>query len=149
MGSRFHTVEALSWIYRGARLAGRRDNIDSCGQHPRRRWRPPAYLVSTVDRRPTLRHAMPSHGVPSIASATGPRNQTERFQASAGSDGSHYAHAGVPSACILGRNLRSKNGWFTGFYNSQHVSHFAAFFIDARAQISVVESRSIARTPWT
>lgn len=43
----------------------------------------------------------------------------------------------------LGRNLRSKTRWFTGFCNSHHVSHFATFFIDARAEISVAESHSI------
>ncbi|KAL2453159.1 Regulator of rDNA transcription protein 15 [Abeliophyllum distichum] len=41
----------------------------------------------------------------------------------------------------FGRNLRSKTRWFTGFCNSHQVSHFAAFFIDARAEISVAESR--------
>ena len=43
----------------------------------------------------------------------------------------------------LGRNLRSKTRWFTGFCNSHQVSHFATFFIDARAEISVAESRMI------
>ncbi|CAN1851797.1 hypothetical protein LINPERHAP1_LOCUS40357, partial [Linum perenne] len=38
------------------------------------------------------------------------------------------------------RNLRSKTRWFTGFCNSHQVSHFATFFIDARAEISVAES---------
>jgi hypothetical protein len=41
----------------------------------------------------------------------------------------------------LGRNLRSKTRWFAGFCNSHQVSHFATFFIDARAKISVAESR--------
>ncbi|WZY71977.1 hypothetical protein YC2023_004217 [Brassica napus] len=41
----------------------------------------------------------------------------------------------------LGRNLRSKTRWFTGLCNSHQVSHFATFFIDARAEISVAESR--------
>jgi hypothetical protein len=41
----------------------------------------------------------------------------------------------------LGRNLRSKTRWFVGFCNSHQVSHFAMFFIDARAEISVAESR--------
>jgi hypothetical protein len=41
----------------------------------------------------------------------------------------------------FGRNLRSKTRWFTGFCNSHQVSHFATFFIDARAGISVAESR--------
>ncbi|KAA3447108.1 cytochrome P450 like_TBP [Gossypium australe] len=31
--------------------------------------------------------------------------------------------------------------WFTGFCNSHQVSHFATFFIDARAEISVAESQ--------
>ncbi|KAK4380471.1 hypothetical protein RND71_002333 [Anisodus tanguticus] len=39
------------------------------------------------------------------------------------------------------RNLRSKTRWFTGFWNSHQVSHFVMFFIDARAEISIVESR--------
>ncbi|KAK1350717.1 (northern house mosquito) hypothetical protein [Heracleum sosnowskyi] len=43
----------------------------------------------------------------------------------------------------FGRNLRSKTRWFTGFCNSHQVSHFATFFIDARAEISVVESRCV------
>ena len=46
----------------------------------------------------------------------------------------------MPSGGSLGRNLRSKTRWFTGFCNSHHVSHFATFFIDARAEISVAES---------
>ncbi|KAI9079941.1 hypothetical protein K1719_038187 [Acacia pycnantha] len=51
------------------------------------------------------------------------------------------AWGGVPSADGFGRNLRSKTRWFTGFCNSHQVSHFATFFIDARAEISVAESR--------
>ncbi|KAK9723463.1 hypothetical protein RND81_05G000100 [Saponaria officinalis] len=51
------------------------------------------------------------------------------------------AQADVPSAIGFGRNLRSKTRWFTGFCNSHQVSHFATFFIDARAEISVAESR--------
>lgn len=51
------------------------------------------------------------------------------------------AQADVPSADGFGRNLRSKTRWFTGFCNSHQVSHFATFFIDARAEISVAESR--------
>ncbi|KAG6399921.1 hypothetical protein SASPL_141406 [Salvia splendens] len=41
----------------------------------------------------------------------------------------------------FGHNLRLKTRWFTGFCNSHQVSHFATFFIDARAEISVAESR--------
>lgn len=46
----------------------------------------------------------------------------------------------------FGRNLRSKTRWFTGFCNSHQVSHFATFFIDARAEISVAESRSCLKS---
>lgn len=46
----------------------------------------------------------------------------------------------------VGRNLRSKTRWFTGFCNSHQVSHFATFFIDARAEISVAESRLVYTT---
>ena len=38
------------------------------------------------------------------------------------------------------RNMRSKIRWFTEFCNSHYVSHFAAFFIVARAKRSVVKS---------
>lgn len=48
-----------------------------------------------------------------------------------------------PRPSGFGRNLRSKTRWFTGFCNSHQVSHFAAFFIDARAEISVAESRLV------
>jgi hypothetical protein len=51
------------------------------------------------------------------------------------------AQADVPWPKGFGRNLRSKTRWFTGFCNSHQVSHFATFFIDARAEISVAESR--------
>ena len=36
--------------------------------------------------------------------------------------------------------MRSKIRWFTKFCNSHYLSHFAAFFIDARTKRSVVES---------
>ena len=38
------------------------------------------------------------------------------------------------------RNMRSKVWWFTEFCNSHYISHFAVFFIVARAKISVVKS---------
>ncbi|CAL5425817.1 unnamed protein product [Camellia sinensis] len=56
--------------------------------------------------------------------------------------------------------MRSKTRWFAGFCNSHQVSHFATFFIDARAEISVAESRLVfsrdaareralfVRVPW-
>jgi len=37
-------------------------------------------------------------------------------------------------------NLRSKIRWFTEFCNSHYVSHFAAFFIDRKTEISVAKS---------
>ncbi|PHT85123.1 Regulator of rDNA transcription protein 15 [Capsicum annuum] len=40
----------------------------------------------------------------------------------------------------FGGNLHLKTRWFTRFCNSQQASHFATFFIDTRAKISVVES---------
>lgn len=60
---------------------------------------------------------------------------------------SNAHEAGVPSGGSLGRNLRSKTRWFTGFCNSHHVSHFATFFIDARAEISVAESHIFFHWP--
>ncbi|KAK4709633.1 hypothetical protein R3W88_004146 [Solanum pinnatisectum] len=51
------------------------------------------------------------------------------------------ASADVLSPNGFGRNLRSKTRWFPGFCNSHQVSHFATFYIDARAEISVAESR--------
>ncbi|KAF3679429.1 hypothetical protein FXO38_02772 [Capsicum annuum] len=45
-----------------------------------------------------------------------------------------------PQPNSFGRNLRSNTLWFAGFYNSHHVSHFATFFINARAEISVSAS---------
>ncbi|KAL2225203.1 UNVERIFIED_CONTAM: hypothetical protein Sindi_2984000 [Sesamum indicum] len=58
-----------------------------------------------------------------------------------GGDAMRDAQADVPWPNGFGRNLRSKTRWFTGFCNSHQVSHFATFFIDARAEISVAESR--------
>ncbi|PHT97911.1 hypothetical protein BC332_33155 [Capsicum chinense] len=45
-----------------------------------------------------------------------------------------------PRPNSFGRNLSSNTLWFMGFYNSHQVSHFATFFIDARAEISIAES---------
>ncbi|KAL2250100.1 UNVERIFIED_CONTAM: Protein TAR1 [Sesamum indicum] len=58
-----------------------------------------------------------------------------------GGDAMRDAQADVPWPNGFGRNLRSKTRWFMGFCNSHQVSHFATFFIDARAEISVAESR--------
>ena len=43
--------------------------------------------------------------------------------------------------------MRSKIRWFTEFCNSHYVSHFAEFFIDTGAKISVVESCSLLELP--
>jgi hypothetical protein len=43
--------------------------------------------------------------------------------------------------------VRSKIRWFTEFCNSHYLSHFAAFFIDARAKRSVVESFDLFKIP--
>ena len=70
-----------------------------------------------------------------------------RPRASAGLAGRGERASGVtprqvyPRPSGLGCNLRSKTRWFAGFCNSHQVSHFATFFIDARAKISVAESR--------
>ena len=48
-----------------------------------------------------------------------------------------------PRRDCFGRNLRSKTRWFAGFCNSHHAPHFAAFFIGARAKISVAESHVV------
>uniref|UniRef100_A0A6N2KC91 Senescence-associated protein n=1 Tax=Salix viminalis TaxID=40686 RepID=A0A6N2KC91_SALVM len=50
--------------------------------------------------------------------------------------------ADVPSTRRPRAQLAFKDSMFTGFCNSHQVSHFATFFIDARAEISVAESRS-------
>ena len=55
-------------------------------------------------------------------------------------EGSNDARTGMPSGITRGRNMRSKIRWFTEFCNSHYLSHFAAFFIDARTKRSVVES---------
>ena len=49
----------------------------------------------------------------------------------------------VLSGLTRKRQLRSKIWWFTEFCNSHYVSHFAAFFIDTRAKISVAKSCDI------
>ena len=47
------------------------------------------------------------------------------------------------------RNVRSKVWWFTRSCNSHYVSHFAAFFIDARTKISVAKSCSFVKIKLT
>ena len=93
---------------------------------------PPCAVTGTVSRQPQLRPTAPC----------GTGSQMPR---------PHHDGCGVsfgvtprqtcPQPEGLGRNLRSKTRWFAGFCNSHQVSHFATFFIDARAEISVAESR--------
>lgn len=95
---------------------------------------PPLAAPSPIRRPYTSAHRISRLGGPASASSNARGKASERGWAS-------NAHeAGVPSGGSLGRNLRSKTRWFTGFCNSHHVSHFATFFIDARAEISVAES---------
>ncbi|KAK7365986.1 hypothetical protein VNO78_35596 [Psophocarpus tetragonolobus] len=78
-----------------------------------------------------------SIGGPALARVAPPdlRSRYERLR-----DVYKMGHGACPQPNGFGRNLRSKTRWFTGFCNSHQVSHFATFFIDARAEISVAES---------
>ena len=78
----------------------------------------------------------PGHGRPVSAPRPGMGMPRE-----GGAMGGVTPRQACPRPSGLGRNLRSKTRWFTGFCNSHQVSHFATFFIDARAEISVAESR--------
>jgi hypothetical protein len=78
-------------------------------------------------RRPSGRHALAQCRGPRPAGKEGPRGSKRR------SDGHGRRITG-------GRKVRSKIRWFTEFCNSHYVSHFAAFFIDARAKRSVAKS---------
>jgi hypothetical protein len=106
------------------------------GVHGKSGFRPP--LVAPCLRgRPALQPAAllrrgESPGGPVSASARG---------AARGATRGVTPRQACPRPGGLGRNLRSKTRWFAGFCNSHQVSHFATFFIDARAEISVAESR--------
>lgn len=97
-------------------------------------------------RPPPIAAAAPRRGLPFWASRAG--------WGAGGHHPSPTARGGGETRCVtprqtcprpegFGRNLRSKTRWFTGFCNSHQVSHFATFFIDARAEISVAESRYV------
>ncbi|KAK7370777.1 hypothetical protein VNO78_37242 [Psophocarpus tetragonolobus] len=90
-------------------------------------------LLQTTIRTP---EATDSHGglFPRVAPPD-LRSRYERLR-----DVYKMGHGACPQPNGFGRNLRSKTRWFTGFCNSHQVSHFATFFIDARAEISVAES---------
>lgn len=117
-----------------------------------RRWgRGPEAALSAVRVRPPLAASVPAGGPhfgPPRREARGANLRVRaRRLPGAGGVGVRGATRGVmprqacPRPDSLGRNLRSKTRWFTGFCNSHQVSHFATFFIDARAKISVAESR--------
>ncbi|KAK8557886.1 hypothetical protein V6N12_010109 [Hibiscus sabdariffa] len=106
-------------------------------------------------RSPLLRESFTVLAVPKGSESTDRRKHTTRNEAARsnttdrrGTVVAEDSILGKPRATCprpngLGRNLRSKTRWFTGFYNSHQVSHFATFFIDARAEISVAESRFV------
>ncbi|KAK8563462.1 hypothetical protein V6N12_035608 [Hibiscus sabdariffa] len=106
-------------------------------------------------RSPLLRESFTVLAVPKGSESTDRRKHTTRNEAARsnttdrrGTVVAEDSILGQPRATCprpngLGRNLRSKTRWFTGFCNSHQVSHFATFFIDARAEISVAESRFV------
>ncbi|KAK8563450.1 hypothetical protein V6N12_035596 [Hibiscus sabdariffa] len=106
-------------------------------------------------RSPLLRESFTVLAVPKGSESTDRRKHTTRNKAARsnttdrrGTVVAEDSILGQPRATCprpngLGRNLRSKTRWFTGFCNSHQVSHFATFFIDARAEISVAESRFV------
>ena len=78
----------------------------------------------------------PKHAHTSTPTANYPNEWAENDAVSEG-----YGHWNRHAPrCTRKRNMRSKIWWFTEFCNSHYVSHFAAFFIVARAKISVAVS---------
>lgn len=114
--------------------------------HPRRELEVSCVFHHRTSRRPLPRtrvwanREVASHGRPISARTTPPR-----LLRGVGLRGQRCVtpRQTCPRPKGLGRNLRSKTRWFTGFCNSHQVSHFATFFIDARAEISVAESRYV------
>lgn len=108
------------------------------------RAQPPLVVTSIAAGSHLGRPRAPAHGRPMSAPPAAPAP----WGRGRGGDAMRDAQADVPWPNGFGRNLRSKTRWFTGFCNSHQVSHFATFFIDARAEISVAESRfDIRETP--
>ena len=114
---------ALDWKRPGRRARDRTPRFDN---HRLSRRRPPmtCYLCQPRDG---------AHGRPSSVPANSRRGWEGQRRVT--------PRQTCPRPNGFGRNLRSKTRWFTGFCNSHQVSHFATFFIDARAEISVAESR--------
>lgn len=124
----------------GGRVLPRIEGLAAFPGRRRAHGRPRAFSPSTVergDRPPQARisaiRGLGAHGRP--ASAQCPRSGVGRRCVT--------PRQTCPRPDGFGRNLRSKTRWFTGFCNSHQVSHFATFFIDARAEISVAESRYV------
>ena len=87
----------------------------------------------------------PSHttlhlrATPSKKMATSPKRLPPRFSKNE-KGGNDWIGTTLGRACSRGcreRKVRSKIGWLAGSRDSHHVSRFAAFFILARAEISV------------
>ena len=116
---------ALDWKSPGRRARDRTPRFDN---HRLSRRRPPmtCYLCQPRDG---------AHGRPSSVPANSRRGWEGQRRVT--------PRQTCPRPNGFGRNLRSKTRWFTGFCNSHQVSHFATFFIDARAEISVAESRLV------
>lgn len=119
--ARWGMLESL-WRDERARRGSERSTTTECR----------AARSRALDFGPTAR--LSAHGRP----ASAPRTPTG---AGVGGQRCVTPRQTCPRPNGFGRNLRSKTRWFTGFCNSHQVSHFATFFIDARAEISVAESR--------
>ena len=142
---------------------GRGPSARGCGRVWSRGWHRAAECGRDV-RSATIRLSTPTrrvapHGVllfpPTARRGLGHGRPVSAPPARHGNAAGGVAMGGVtprqacPRPSGLGRNLRSKTRWFTGFCNSHQVSHFATFFIDARAGISVAESHFVFWTAAT
>ena len=92
-------------------------------------------------------HAGAQYGMPAALTSAHPATRHGEPKTTSVPEGGLGVSFGVtprqtcPQPEGLECNLHSKTRWFVEFCNSHQVSHFATFFIDARAEISVAESR--------
>ena len=108
--------------------------------------RPRAAMLGTA-RAPAAGHPPRPRALPPSAQPAPRRRASYSSRGETrGATGGVTPRQACPRPEGLGRNLRSKIRWFAGFCNSHHVSHFATFFIDARAEISVAGSRVMSKT---
>ncbi|KAK7380975.1 hypothetical protein VNO78_33496 [Psophocarpus tetragonolobus] len=84
-----------------------------------------------------IHHIITAHTLPRTRFST---NRDTMITGGQHTPSQHNTTIACPQPNGFGHNLRSKTRLFTGFCNSHQVSHFATFFIDARAEISVAES---------